>query len=342
MISIIVPVYNVKEYLERCLQSVCGQTYRNLEIILIDDGSTDGSGELCDWFAQEDERVRVIHQENAGQSVARNRGLDIARGEYFGFVDGDDWIEPDMYEFLYRLMTDNDADISICSHYRDKGSRSVAKYASGKFFSLTRDEALQALVVDKHVRNYMWDKLFRRSLFTDVSFPVKRVFEDVAICYQLFYRAEKVVLQELPKYHYMIREGSTTKNRYNPRKDYDLFLSVYEQVKFVKEKGIWDKAGMYVIRSGIRLLEYAIMLGIPISTNEMASDIIAKMHKFDDIHWRQLGFWFALKRYLIYHHRGFYQRGYSLISLISKSKRRKYKKEVRYERSENLHSSPCI
>ena len=103
LISIIVPVYNVKNYLEKCLQSICGQTYKNLEIILIDDGSSDGSGELCDLFAQRDGRIKVIHQTNAGQSAARNRGLAVAQGELLGFVDSDDWIEPDMYEFLYHL-----------------------------------------------------------------------------------------------------------------------------------------------------------------------------------------------------------------------------------------------
>ena len=159
LISIIVPVYNVKNYLEKCLQSICGQTYKNLEIILIDDGSSDGSGELCDLFAQRDGRIRVFHQANAGQSAARNRGLAVAQGEFLGFVDSDDWIESDMYEFLYRLLKENEADISICSHYRDKGKKSVAKYSSGEQFVFTRDEGIRALVVDRRIRNYVWDKL---------------------------------------------------------------------------------------------------------------------------------------------------------------------------------------
>lgn len=192
LISIIVPVYNVKNYLEKCLQSICGQTYKNLEIILIDDGSSDGSGELCDLFAQRDGRIKVIHQTNAGQSAARNRGLAVAQGEFLGFVDSDDWIEPDMYEFLYHLLKANGADISICSHYRDKGGKSVAKYASGEQFVFTRDEAVRALAVDKHVRNYMVDKLFKRSLFAGIVFPVNRVFEDLAICYRVFYGAGRL------------------------------------------------------------------------------------------------------------------------------------------------------
>ncbi|WP_455608824.1 glycosyltransferase family 2 protein, partial [Bacteroides rodentium] len=277
LISIIVPVYNVKEYLEKCLQSVCGQTYRNLEIILIDDGSSDGSGELCDFFAQRDKRIKVIHQTNAGQSAARNRGLAVAQGEYLGFVDSDDWIEPDMYEFLYRLLKENEADISICSHYRDKGKKSVAKYASGEQFVFTRDEGISALAVDKHVRNYMVDKLFKRSLFAGIFFPVNRVFEDLAICYRVFYGAEKIVMQDTPKYHYMIREGSTMQSRYNPQKEYNLFQSVYEQVKFILEKGIWDKAGIYVMRRGISFLDHKMMIKNSNTKYQIILDYIVKM-----------------------------------------------------------------
>ena len=226
LISIIVPVYNVKNYLEKCLQSICGQTYKNLEIILIDDGSSDGSGELCDLFAQRDGRIKVIHQTNAGQSAARNRGLAVAQGEFLGFVDSDDWIEPDMYEFLYCLLKENEADISICSHCRDKDGGSVVKYASGKQFVFTRDEGIRALAVDKHIRNYVWDKLYKRCLFSDIAFPLNRIFEDIAISYQVFYKAENIVMRDLPKYHYVIREGSAMQGKYNPQKEYQLFLAV--------------------------------------------------------------------------------------------------------------------
>ena len=324
LISIIVPVYNVKDYLEKCLQSICVQTYKNLEIILIDDGSSDGSGELCDLFAQRDGRIKVIHQTNAGQSAARNRGLAVAQGEFLGFVDSDDWIESDMYEFLYRLLKENGADISICSHYRDKGGKSVAKYASGEQFVFTRDEGIRALAVDKHVRNYMVDKLFKRSLFAGIVFPVNRVFEDLAICYRGFYGAEKVVMQDTPKYHYMIREGSTMQSRYNPQKEYNLFQSVYEQVKFILEKGIWDKAGVYVMRRGIRLLDHTMMVEASISTDEVIRDVITKMHEFDYVGYGQLGFSLSLKRYLIYNHKDFYRKAYRLIRSIFKSKRHKY------------------
>ena len=187
-VSLIIPVYNTVKYLRRCLESAVSQTYENMEIICVDDGSTDGSEKIVDEFAARDGRIIAVHQENRGESNARNTGLRIASGDYIGFMDCDDWIEPDMYEFLYHLLKANGADISICSHYRDKGGKSVAKYASGEQFVFTRDEAVRALAVDKHVRNYMVDKLFKRSLFAGIVFPVNRVFEDLAICYRVFLR----------------------------------------------------------------------------------------------------------------------------------------------------------
>ena len=323
MISIIVPVYNVKDYLERCLQSICGQTYKNLEIIVIDDGSSDGSEELCDLFALKDERIRVVHQANAGQSAARNRGLAMARGELLGFVDADDWIEADMYEFLFRLMTEQDADISACSHYRHKAGIS-AKYTSGKVSVFTRNEGIRALVVDKRVRNYVWDKLYKRSLFTGIRFPAGRIFEDIAVSYQLFYGAQKIVVQDTPKYHYVIRDGSSMQSRYDAQKEHNLFQGVYEQVRFVLDKDIWNEASVYVLRRGIRLIDHASMLQPSSSTNEIIEDVLAKMHEFDDVSCFRLGFSLSLKRYFIFRYMKGYRQAYRLIRSVCKSKRHRF------------------
>ena len=294
LISIIVPVYNVKNYLEKCLQSICGQTYKNLEIILIDDGSSDGSGELCDLFAQRDGRIKVIHQTNAGQSAARNRGLAVAQGEFLGFVDSDDWIEPDMYEFLYHLLKangENEADISICSHYIETVVKTRVKHSSGQFSSFSREEAIRTLVEDKRIRNYMWDKLYKRQLFAGIYFPVNRVFEDIAVSYQIFYKTQKVVMQDCPKYHYLKREGSTTQGKlYNYEKEYLLFQTVYEQVKFVREKEIWDKAPYCV----------------------------------HNVSWPQLGVMHIFKRRMMYCHLKVYRCIYRLVRTFFKSKRYKF------------------
>lgn len=324
LISIIVPVYNVKDYLGRCLQSICEQTYKNLEIILIDDGSSDGSGELCDSVAQRDGRIKVIHQANAGQSVARNKGLAIAQGKYLGFVDGDDWIEQDMYEFLYNLLVEEESDISICAHYRDKGRKSVAKFSSNQRFVFTRDEAIRALAVDQHVRNYMVDKLFKRCLFTDIVFPVNRVFEDLAICYRVFYEADKIVLQDTPKYHYVIRGGSTMQSKYSPQKEYQLFQAVCEQSDFILVKGIWDKTPVFVIRRGLHLIDHTMLLPDSMITEEVVRKVLQKMHEYDWLGYSRIGMVCAIKRWMIYNYPLLYRNIYRFFRLVFKSRRHRF------------------
>lgn len=324
LISIIVPVYNVKNYLEKCLQSICGQTYKNLEIILIDDGSSDGSGELCDLFAQRDGRIKVIHQTNAGQSAARNRGLAVAQGEFLGFVDSDDWIEPDMYEFLYCLLKENEADISICSHCRDKDGGSVVKYASGKQFVFTRDEGIRALAVDKHIRNYVWDKLYKRCLFSDIAFPLNRIFEDIAISYQVFYKAENIVMRDLPKYHYVIREGSAMQGKYNPQKEYQLFLAVCEQNDFILAKGIWDRSPIFVIQRGLHLIDHIQLVERSFAAEDIVNKVLFEIHKYDRFSWRHIGISCAIKRWMICNHLFLYRGIYHFFRLVFKSKRHRF------------------
>lgn len=322
LISIIVPVYNVRDYLEKCLQSICGQTYRNLEIILIDDGSFDGSGELCDWFAQKDARIKVVHQRNAGQSAARNKGLEMAQGEYLGFVDSDDWIEPDMYAFLYRLSEKNDADISICSHYIETGVKTRVKHSSGRCSVFSREEAIRTLVKDKRIRNYMWDKLFKRSVFDGIRFPVDRIYEDILITYQLFYKARKIVMKDCPKYHYLKREGSTTQEKwYNYETEYQFFRAVCEQVEFVQEKNIWDKASYCVLERGIHLVDHLMMLPPSSEIDAVINDVLIRMREVGKVSWPQLGVANIAKCYLIYNHLESYRTVYRFVRTFLKSRR---------------------
>lgn len=289
LISIIIPVYNVKDYLEKCLHSVCGQTYKNLEIIVVDDGSTDGSGEICDRFAQADSRIKVIHQPNSGQSSARNKGLSIARGAYLGFVDSDDWIDLDMYEFLCRLLEDNDADISVCAHYIERAATTEVRYSSGMLTSFSGAEAVRAVIDDKRIRNYLWDKLYKRELFDDIRLPKGEIFEDMAVSCRLFYKAHRIVMQDCPKYHYLQREGSTTQvKQYDPRKDHLWFLRMYGQVKFAQENNIWDEAPRYVHKSGMRVLRKMLLLPSSPSTDAIIADVLAKMREFNNAEWVQV------------------------------------------------------
>lgn len=208
-ISVIIPVYNAAGYLEKCLNSVTGQSYRELEILLVDDGSTDGSGSICDDYAERDDRIRVVHQENAGVAAARNVGLDMATGDYIGWVDSDDWIEPEMFETMFNVAVSRDADIVICGRQEDYPDRSF-QMGWQQEEVLNREQAMALLVEDDLVRSYLCDKLWRRELFDGVRMPGLKVFEDMAIMYQLFKRAECIVCLPDVFYHYEHNETSLT------------------------------------------------------------------------------------------------------------------------------------
>jgi glycosyltransferase involved in cell wall biosynthesis len=204
-ISIIIPVYKTETYLRRCLDSVVGQTYKNLEIILVDDGSPDGCGEICDAYAAADSRVKVIHQQNRGLSVARNEGLKIASGDYYGFVDSDDWIDSDMFETLYQGAIQHGADIAICGYYFVMGD----KYKEIKEEHTTlydREDAIHHLLVDEKITNHVWNKLYKKELFEGVHFPPGRTFEDIGTTYKLFEKAGKIVFLNSCQYYYLQRE----------------------------------------------------------------------------------------------------------------------------------------
>ena len=190
LISVIIPVYEVEAFLHKCIDSVIGQTYRELEIILVDDGSPDNCGDVCDEYAAVDSRIKVIHKQNGGLSDARNAGLDAASGEFIGFVDSDDHIEPDMFECLYQALYTSGSDISICNHIIDNeitgNMTSAAGPESESSLRMTQKEALSVLIDDLIIRNYMWNKLYRASLFEGLRFPAVKVFEDTVMQYRLF------------------------------------------------------------------------------------------------------------------------------------------------------------
>lgn len=324
LISVIVPVYNVKDYVGRCLDSICNQTYTNLEIIVIDDGSVDGSGEFCDAYAQKDARIKVLHYENGGLSAARNRGLDMATGEFIGFVDSDDWIDTDMYEFLYKLLKTEEADISICSHYLEKTDKTKVKYSSDKLLGLIPRDAIRLLVEDNIIRNFAWDKLYRRSLFEGLRFPQGRYFEDMAVMYRIFYRARKIVMKGYPKYHYMIREDSITGSKYNSEKEYHMFLAVCEQDAFIQEKQLWNKTPLFVVRSGVHLIDHIILVPDSPANRTIINDVLGKMHQYDEISWLKLGVATAIKRWAIYRDISGYRLVYRFVRSVFKSKNHRF------------------
>ena len=230
LISIIVPVYNVEKYIEKCIQSIIDQTYKNIEIILVDDGSTDNSGNMCDDFKMKDNRIKVIHKKNGGLSDARNAGMKIATGEYIGFVDSDDYIAKDMFETLYSLNKKYNSEISIVSFYEIYKGKVIGVRDSKELKQYTKTEAMRELLIDTNIQSYAWNKLFKRELFEGLEFPTNKNFEDIATTLLLFEKANKVVLLEDPKYYYVRRDDSIVGVRnYKTYKDYlDVILDKYK------------------------------------------------------------------------------------------------------------------
>lgn len=214
-ISVIVPVYNVEAYLPRCIDSILAQTYRNLEIILVDDGTKDNCDKICDKYAAQDSRVRVIHKPNGGLSSARNAGIDVATGEYLAFVDSDDWIEPDTYEHLLSAALRYDVKL-VCAGRYDVDSATGEKrkgLCPPREEVVTGKEMARRIFLWENMDSASWDKLYHRSLFREIRFPLGKIVEDVPIMYLIALDAGKVAMCDKPVYNYYHRPGSITTAR---------------------------------------------------------------------------------------------------------------------------------
>jgi len=210
LISVIIPVYNVEEYLVQCLQSVLAQTYPHFQVILVDDGSTDESGGICDRYGTIDKRIRVIHKENGGLSDARNAGLGIAEGAYIAFVDSDDFLHREYLKTLYDNMVAEDADLSICGYYCYDGGMPVEN-SSDEIYN--REVVEGSMVTAQLYENpgmaiVAWNKLYSREIFGDIRYPVGRLHEDEAVIHELLVRCRRVVLTNARLYYYRRRSGS--------------------------------------------------------------------------------------------------------------------------------------
>jgi len=232
-ISVVVPVYNVAIYLRRCIDSILVQTYKNLEIILVDDGSTDNSGKICDWYKKQDERVEVIHKENGGQSSARNAGIKIASGDYIAFVDSDDWIVRDIYEYCIDLAGTMNCDVVDFQCVFTNGES--MKFNSNLIYKTELIEKKEIL------RDYLFRgqtekspfsscrKLYKRSLFETVRFPEGKINEDIATNYKVLMSCNRLVHTDKIGYYYFQNSTSTTRNGLKKR-DFDL-LDACEELR---------------------------------------------------------------------------------------------------------------
>lgn len=237
MISVIVPVYNVKSYLKKCIESILNQTYSNLEIILVDDGSTDGSNEVCKYFERLDSRIRLIEKENGGLSSARNAGLEVAKGDYISFIDSDDWIEKDFIENLLFLLEKYNADISQCSFVRDNGTRAPKIYKDTTSKVISGKEALKNLYNRRTYLNtvVMWNKLYKKKIFEKMRFEEGIINEDEAIIHEILYSLNRVVINSSTLYHYYVRSNSIMQSEFSLKKLDSIY--VYEKrISYFLEK----------------------------------------------------------------------------------------------------------
>lgn len=232
-LSIIVPVYNVEKYINQCIDSILNQTLNDFELILINDGSTDKSGIICDEYCKIDSRIKVIHKENGGLSSARNAGIDASRGRYIGFVDSDDWIEKDMYEVLYKNIEEYQSDISICGMNRVTNNQYIKQYDTGKLEVLNKVEAMEKLLQGREIRDYFCDKLYRRELFDNFRFPNGKIFEDASCQYKMFNMSDRIVYNDLAKYNYRMTQNSIVRAAFTPAK-LDWVEATEELLKFTE------------------------------------------------------------------------------------------------------------
>ncbi len=218
LISIIIPVYKAEQYLERCIDSVLNQTYKNLEIILVEDGSPDNSGKLCDNLALRDYRIKVIHKTNGGASESRNFGLDIANGVLIGFVDSDDYIHPSMFDLLYNSMIVNNTDIAICRYQNTYGDINYQKEEINKIETKSNIEALHKLFAYSCIEYILpWNKLYKKHLFEEIRYPVGKIFEDEFTTYKLLYKANKISVIENRLYFYFQSPNSVMRSDFSEK-----------------------------------------------------------------------------------------------------------------------------
>lgn len=236
LISVIIPVYKVEVYLDRCVQSVCRQRYRNLEIILVDDGSPDRCGAMCDEYAQQDERIRVIHQQNEGLSAARNAGLQQATGQLIAFVDSDDYVSEDYILFLFELRERFSADIAVCGFFDVRGKRITPwRKQEGEDYVTDSVAAVRNMLYTIDFDASVCGKLFPRTLFETIQFPVGRLYEEVMTTYRLLLSVRCVAISRSPQYYYVKHEASIVSSRFT-KQSLDMLEACQQIYDYASEK----------------------------------------------------------------------------------------------------------
>jgi glycosyltransferase involved in cell wall biosynthesis len=273
LISIVIPCYNAESTLEKCLNSVLNQEYRDLEIIIIDDGSTDGTSQIIESFKQKDSRIISCYQNNSGVSKARNLGISKAKGNYICFVDSDDWVETNYCSTLLSLLKSENADISMVEalYENSKGENVFNKREFGEF-SFTKERALELLLEDKELQSHPWAKLYKRELFQNISFPEKlQAFEDYYTIFKVFNNASKIVRSNDKLYHYIQFDNSLSHNL-TPERGYHFFLAIMETYQFLNTSTSLGNEGKIIKNMIKKLLMVLKRILRNTSKEEMASE----------------------------------------------------------------------
>lgn len=255
LISVIVPIYKVEKYLKKCVESILEQTYSNLDIILVDDGSPDNCGDIIEEFRKKNEKIRTIHQKNGGLSDARNSGIKIAKGKYIVCIDSDDWIEKNMIEVLYKDIINTNSDISVCEFVEEDDLQNIlsTKKYNNEIIEFNSKEALKSLIKQDILTNHAWNKLYKASLFEGIEYPKGQLMEDVSTTYKLFEKANKIVYQNTSLYHYIQRGtsilGNITEKRINDQEFAFFDRNKYLMEKYSEFKEIIELDNMYNVKT---------------------------------------------------------------------------------------------
>lgn len=263
LVSVIVPCYNVEEYIRLCINSILNQTYKNLEIFLVDDGSPDHCGDICDEYAKKDSRINVIHKKNGGLSDARNVALDVAKGEYIVFVDSDDYIAPHHIKGLYELIMKYNAEIAANPPCIFLQGGKPCPRGDDKVFIFSGHEALQNMFYQKQIDTSAWGKMYKRSLFEEIRYPYGLYFEDNPTTYKLLLKSNRVIFQNRQSYFYLIRSNSIEGTTFSKKK-FDDSLKIIDILESDKNLLIFSRA----LHCKIVSFAFHILFQMPIDIKE--------------------------------------------------------------------------
>lgn len=305
LVSIIVPVYNVEKYLRNCVESILQQTFENFELLLIDDGSPDKCGKICDEFALTDSRVKVFHQENKGLSAARNVGIEMSRGDFLTFIDSDDFIFPHYLEKLISACTDNDADMAVCDFVRCSSNdtlNDMVEVYLDKHTEIFSNQRMSVFFTTNKISTTAWGKLYKRTLFEDVRYPLGKYNEDIFVTYMIVHFSRNVVFSDYQGYVYRKNELSIMNEPFSLKK-IDPIEGCLERAGFIERE--YPELKKYAYRSIIRFCNQALLsMGKSKAYNQ---DVFCFLQKLYRRYWR----------YYVFNKSVFWGKIYTLLSLIN-------------------------